>query len=97
MGVIMKTFIYRIAKVADGKVGNDFLITTEDNIDVPFDEVYAICDNVHEWLAAPVVADLACGKGQKIKNASFRGLLSNLALYTPVSEQPKTYFIEKEK
>lgn len=93
----MKTLIYRTRKVIDDKQGNEFLVT-QDNLDceLSFDEVYVISDIVHEWVAAKSVADLDNGKYDKIRNNSFRGLLSNMALHSPVVHQPNTYFIEKE-
>lgn len=93
----MKTLIYRTRATHDSKVGNDFLVT-QSNLDceLNFDEVYVISETLHEWVSAKTVADLDNGNHQKIKNASFRGLLSNMVLHTPVQLQPKTYFIEKE-
>lgn len=93
----MKTLIYRTRKVIDDKQGNEFVVT-QNNLDceISFDEVYVISDTVHEWVAAKSVADLDNGNHEKIRNNSFRGLLSNMVLHTPITLQPKTYFIEKE-
>ncbi len=93
----MKTLIYRIRKVQDDKEGNEFIVTSSIlDSEISFDEVYEISDIVHEWVSAKSCADLADGNYQKIRNNSFRALLSNMALHTPTATQPKTYFIEKE-
>ena len=94
----MKVFIYKVAHVENDKVGYNLIITTS-NLDdeLSFDEVHAISDFTHEWVSAKSIADLMSGNYSKIKNNSYRGLLSNVLLYSPMSEQPKTYFIEQEK
>ena len=93
----MKTLIYRIRKVQDDKEGNEFIVTSSIlDSEISFDEVYEISDIVHEWVSAKSCADLADGNYERIKNNSFRGLLSNMAVLTPIHKQPKTYFIEKE-
>lgn len=93
----MRTIIYRAKHVEGDKVGNNFTITAE-NLDseLTYDEVYIISSVTHEWVSAKSLSDIDNGIYEKIKNNSFRGLLSNIALYTPPSKQPETYFIEKE-
>lgn len=93
----MSTIIYRTATTIGERVGNDFLVTQQD-MDAPSDytEVYALSNKSHEWVAGKTFADIENGNYERIKNNSFRGLLSNMALHTPVHKQPKIYFIEKE-
>lgn len=93
----MKTHVYRSRKVIDDKEGNEFLVTSENlDCELSFDEVYLIDDKTHKWVAAKSVADFENGNHEKIRNESFRGLLSNMSVHTPIALQPKTYFIEKE-
>ena len=75
----MKTLIYRIRKVQDDKEGNEFIVTSSIlDSEISFDEVYEISDVVHEWVSAKSCADLADGNYQKIRNNSFRALLSTI-------------------
>lgn len=92
-----KTLIYRAKATHDDKVGNDFTVTTSDlDCELTFNEVYIIDDKTQRWVSTPTVADLKNGNHAVVKNSSFRGLLTNMALHTPIELQPKTWFIEKE-